>query len=306
MNVLGYDPIWKDRQKARFQEKYFRLIKEAGFNHVRINLHPFRDGKLGADHKLRAAWFDVLDWAVKHALANRLMVILDLHEFQAMGGDPAGNKERFLAVWRQIAEHCKDAPDDVLFEILNEPNKKLTPELWNPMLREALGDHPPIEPAPHGGRRADLVEQHQGPGQARTARGGPEPDRHGPLLQPVPVHAPGRAFAGLKDKTGVPWNGTEKEQQAIVKDFDKAQAWAEKHHRPIYLGEFGVYDKADTASRVRWTSFVTRQAEKRGWSWAWWQFDGDFVLYDVRQDHWVEPIRDALVPKGRPSTERGK
>ena len=30
------------------------------------------------------------------------------------------------------------APDDVLFEILNEPNKKLTPELWNPLLREAL------------------------------------------------------------------------------------------------------------------------------------------------------------------------
>ena len=41
------------------------------------------------------------------------MVILDFHEFQAMGDDPAGNKERFLAVWREIAEHCKDAPDDV-------------------------------------------------------------------------------------------------------------------------------------------------------------------------------------------------
>jgi len=30
VNILGYDPIWKDRQKARFQEKCFRLIKEAG------------------------------------------------------------------------------------------------------------------------------------------------------------------------------------------------------------------------------------------------------------------------------------
>ena len=49
VNVLGYDPLWKDRQKARFQEKYFRLIKEAGFNHVRVNLHPFRDAKLGPD-----------------------------------------------------------------------------------------------------------------------------------------------------------------------------------------------------------------------------------------------------------------
>ncbi len=65
VNILGYDPIWKDRQKARFQEKYFRLIKEAGFNHVRINLHPFRDNKLGPDYKLSAAWFETLDWAVR-------------------------------------------------------------------------------------------------------------------------------------------------------------------------------------------------------------------------------------------------
>ena len=139
VNVLGYDPLWKDRQMARFQEKYFRLIREAGFNHVRVNLHPFRNAKLGADSKPSAAWFATLDWAVKHALANRLMVILDFHEFQAMGDDPAGNKDHFLGVWRQIAEQCRHAPDDVVFEILNEPNKKLTPELWNPMLREALG-----------------------------------------------------------------------------------------------------------------------------------------------------------------------
>jgi hypothetical protein len=56
-----------DRQKARFQEKYFRLIKEAGFSHIRINLHPFRDKRLGADHKLRADWLETLDWALKHA-----------------------------------------------------------------------------------------------------------------------------------------------------------------------------------------------------------------------------------------------
>ena len=94
----------------------------------------------------------------------------------------------------------------------------------------------------------------------------------------------------------MPWNGSEKERQAIKKEFDKAQAWAGEHRRPLYLGEFGAYDKAEMDSRVRWTIFVARQAEQRGWSWAWWQFDGDFVLYDVRHDQWVEPIRKALVP----------
>ena len=43
VNIIGYDPLWKSRANARFQDRHFALIKEAGFDHVRINLHPFRD-----------------------------------------------------------------------------------------------------------------------------------------------------------------------------------------------------------------------------------------------------------------------
>jgi endoglucanase len=296
VNVLGYDPIWKDCQKARFQEKYFRLIKEAGFNHIRINLHPFRDNKLSEDSRLSAAWFDVLDWAVKQALANRLLVILDLHEFQAMGADPAGNRERFLAVWRQIVEHAKDLPNEVLFEILNEPNKKLTPEVWNPLFRETLGIIRQSNP-----NRTVIV----GPTSWNNINDLdkldlPKEDRN--LIVTVHYYSPfpfthqGASWAGLTGKVGVPWNGAEKEQQAILKDFEKAQTWARQHNRPILLGEFGAYDKGEMESRVRWTSFVARQAERLGWSWAYWQFDGDFIVYDVKKDAWVEPIRRALTP----------
>ena len=41
VNVIGYDPIWKDRAKARFQEGYFSKIRQAGFDSVRVNLFPF-------------------------------------------------------------------------------------------------------------------------------------------------------------------------------------------------------------------------------------------------------------------------
>jgi len=299
VNVLGYDPIWKDRQQARFQEKHFRLIKEAGFNHIRINLHPFRDAKLGADHKISPAWFDVLDWALEHALANRLMVILDLHEYHAMGEDPVGNKERWLAVWRQIAEHCKDAPGEVLFELLNEPNNKLTPELWNAMLREALAVIRPSNP-----HRTVVV----GPTSWNNIKDLgkldlPKEDRN--LIVTVHYYSPfqfthqGASWAGLKDKVGVAWTGSEQEQQAILKDFGEAQTWARQHDRPILLGEFGSYDRGDMESRVRWTSFVARQAEKLGWSWAYWQFDGDFIVFDMKTQQWVEPILRALIPPAR-------
>jgi endoglucanase len=296
VNILGYDPIWKDRRQARFQEKYFRLIKEAGFDNVRINLNPFRDGKLGPDHKLSPAWFSTLDWAMKHALAQRLMVILDVHEYHALGEDPAGNRQRFLAVWRQIAAHCKDAPGEVLFEILNEPNGKLTAELWNPLLREALAI------IRQTNRRRTVVV---GPASWNSIAALPNlqlpPDDHNIIVtvhyyNPFPFTHQGAAWAGLKDKTGVSWIGTAKEQDAIRGDFEKAHAWAARHGRPILLGEFGAYDQGDMQSRARWTSFVARQAEKLGWSWAYWQFDSDFIVYDVKRDAWIQPILRALLP----------
>src|SRR5664279_2871033 len=102
VNILGYDPIWRSRDQARFQEKHFRLLKEAGFNSVRINLQPFRQMERDKDWTVRTAWWDTLDWAVKNATQNGLMVILDFHEFGAMGEDPEANKEKFLAFWRQL------------------------------------------------------------------------------------------------------------------------------------------------------------------------------------------------------------
>ena len=78
-------------------------------------------------------------------------------------------------------------------------------------------------------------------------------------------------------------------------DFARAQEWADVHDRPVLLGEFGAYDKAPMGARAAYTAAVARAAERLGWSWAYWQFDSDFVVYDVARDAWVEPIREALL-----------
>ena len=153
VNIIGYDPIWQDRAKARFQEKHFARIKEAGFSSVRINLHPFRHMDAANGFALKPSWLDTLDWAVKGALANRLAVILDMHEFHAMAEDPAGRKEAWLAFWRQVAPRFKDAPDDVVFELLNEPFGKLTPETVERVPEGGPGGRPRHEPHARGDRR---------------------------------------------------------------------------------------------------------------------------------------------------------
>jgi endoglucanase len=297
VNILGYDPIWRSRDQARFKAEYFQKLKAAGFDSVRINLHGFRQMDATNGWAIKPAWFAVLDWAVTEAQRQGLAVILDLHEFQPLGKDPAGNREKFLAFWRQVAAHYQSAPASVYFEVLNEPHEKLTPELWNEYFAEALGIIRQTNPT-----RTVIV----GPGQwnqiDRLAELKlPEQDRN--LIVTVHYYEPfnfthqGASWTDRQDKLGFDWKGTTAETAALDRAFDKADAWSKANQRPIFLGEFGAYDRGPLESRVRWTAAIARAAEARKWSWAYWQFDGDFILYDVKQEAWVEPIRDALIPK---------
>ena len=299
VNIIGYDPGWESFDERRMREEHFRLIKEAGFSHVRIPLHPFSHmGEASSGYKIEAGWFRMLDWAVEQALANDLMVILDCHEFNAMARDPEGLKAKWLAFWRQVAPRYAGAPDTVLFELLNEPNCALTPQLWNSYLAEAHALVRESNP-----KRTLVI----GPGEWNSIGKLeelrlPEGDRN--IIVTVHYYEPhrfthqGAPWEGRKDDLGYEWRGTESERRPIEQDFLAAQRWAEKNQRPMHLGEFGVYDAADMDSRARWTSFIARLAESHGWSWAYWQFDSDFILYDIDAGKWIEPLRDALIPPG--------
>lgn len=296
VNILGYDPIWRLRDEARMRGKHFRLIRDAGFNSVRIALHPFRDEAMAREYKLSDRWLEVLDWAIEQSLDNGLTAIIDFHEFIAMGRAPLENREKFLSFWEQISTRYRNYLDEVLFELLNEPNGKLTPELWNNFLEEALNIVRERNPertvivGPAFWNNINLLDKLVLP----------EEDRN--IIVTVHYYEPmdfthqGAKWAGRENKIGVEWKGTDEDKKTILDAFNRAQSWAEKHNRPIFLGEFGVYDKAPIESRIRYLSFVARLAESMGWSWAYWQFDSDFILYDIPNDRWIEPVLKALIP----------
>lgn len=297
LNVLGYDPIWLNMNEARMQDYHFPRIREAGFHHVRINLHPFGHTGPAPDYRIPPSWFETLDWAMRHALDQNLLVVLDLHEFRPMGDDASGNHDRFTAVWNQLAQHTQGAPDGVLFELLSEPRRTLTPELWNLYLREA---HSLIRQT-HPDRTLVI-----GPAQWYSidhleTLDLPTTDRN--IIVAIHYYKPrsfthqGAAWSDYRHSVGTEWQGTEEEKAAIRRDFEAAQTWAQAHRRPLYLSEFGVYDKADMDSRTRYLHFVAREAEALDWSWAYWQFDSDFVAYDIANDRWIKPVRNALTDR---------
>ena len=89
----------------------------------------------------------------------------------------------------------------------------------------------------------------------------------------------GATWAGeeVKQLHGITW-GVTQDRAALRADFDKVAAWSAANSRPILLGEFGAYDKSGTplALRVAYIGAVRTEAERHGFGWAYWQFEGDF------------------------------
>jgi endoglucanase len=294
VNIIGYDPLWNDFTKARFHERHFQLIHDAGFQTVRVNLQAF--SHMDDRNRLDATWLKTLDWVVKNALANDLTVILDEHDYGFCAEHADTCQTKLLAFWQQVSEIYKDAPPSVIFEILNEPNGQLTDARWNALMHEALAlirkTNPTrnivIGPAFWNGiHHLDQLDL-------------PDVDRH--IIVTVHYYLPmsfthqGASWSKTTAKlSGVTW-GTDAEKQHVVDDFAGVQQWAKAHNRPILLGEFGAYDKGPLDSRVLYTSWVARTAESMRWAWTYWQFDSNFIVWDMNKDAWVEPIRKALIP----------
>lgn len=299
VNVLGYDPIWESFDKARFKKEYFEVIRTGGFDTLRVNLFPFSHMGAGPEYRLSDSWWSTMDWVVANALAVHLNVIVDFHEFEATGKDAEGNKKRFLAFWRQVAPHFQHAPPGVVFEILNEPNGKMTPEIWNQYLAEALAIIRQSNPT----RTVILGPAFWNSMDHLDELKLPDKDRH--IIVTVHYYKPmdfthqGAPWVMPPYKVGLMWKGTAEERDLIKSDFQKVQDWAKLHDRPILLGEFGAYEDGDMASRARYTACVARTAEQFDWSWAYWQFDKDFIVYDIPKNQWVEPIYHALIPSPR-------
>jgi endoglucanase len=298
VNILGYDPIWKDPAKARFQKRHFSEIRRGGFDFVRVNLQAFRH--MDAQNRLSPAFLARLDWVVREASAAGLAVILDEHDFEPCSADPAMCRVRLGAFWSQIAPRYRRAPRSVLFELLNEPHAKLDAAGWNALLKEMLAIVRRTNPT-----RTIVV----GPTQWNSLSelhtlALPAEDRN--ILVTFHYYEPfrfthqGASWAKLADVHGVGW-GSAEDRARLDRDLDAVAAWSHESGRPVLLGEFGTYDRSGTPMPLRaaYTAAVARGAERRGLGWAYWQFDSDFIVWDMKSDAWVAPIKDALIPPTR-------
>ena len=275
--------------------EYFKSIKDAGFATVRLPVNWAAHAQAAEPYEIDLTFAQRVDWAIDQAHANKLNIILDLHHYGAMHADPDKHLPRLLALWRQIADRYSKQPPSVYFELYNEPQDKLNEARWNaaiPRLLAVVRKSNPtrpviVGPAQWNGIRAlDKLEL-------------PAEDHN--LILTVHFYDPfqfthqGAGFVkGADQWKGKTW-GTEADRSAVRDAFARAAAWAKKHDRPVFLGEFGVFQEAPMDSRAKWTRFVVSEAERNGFSWAYWEFCSGFGAYDPKTDKWREPMKAALI-----------
>ncbi len=288
-----YEGAWG----VSLKESYFQAIQNAGFNSVRIPIRWSAHAGQTPPYTIDSDFFARVDWAVHQALSRHLLAVINIHHYTELMDNPAGHKVRFLALWKQISTHYKNFSSDLIFEILNEPNNQLTPSLWNTYLKEALDVIRETNPT----RTVVIGTANWGGLSALDNLVVPEEEQNAIVTihyyEPFHfTHQGAEWVLGSDAWLGTTWSGTANQKLAVEKDLQKAADWGQSHNRPIYLGEFGAYSKANLVSRALWTNFVARQAEARNMSWAYWEFCSGFGAYDPVKEKWIPQLLHALIP----------
>ena len=286
-----------------WQPDYFEIIAELGFQHVRLPVRwePASRSQATPPYTINPTFMARIQEVVDKALDEGLIIIVNMHHHELLFEDPDGQKERFLSQWYQIADHFRDYPPELIFEVLNEPHGNLSPALWNVFFADALTEIRKTNPtrivlmgtADYGGLGG--IAQLQLPDDEYIIV---SPHYYNPFNF---THQ-GAEWVGPQADAwlGTVWRDTEAERETVESEFAAAFAFSQANNVPIHVGEFGAYSKADLDSRVRWTTFLARWFEEQNLSWAYWEFSAGFGIYNPSTKQMLQPLVDALLHNEMP------
>ena len=286
--------------------EYFKKIRAAGFTNVRMVIRWSSYSQQEPPYQIEADFLRKVDWAVDQCLSSGLAVVLDFHYYPLISftgtetstEDPRKNHARFVSLWQQVAEHYRASPPEVMFGLLNEPSRaNLGADGWNNLVAEIIPLMRRMNP-----NRTILVQSANGGGFG-SIDSLKIPENESNVIVEVHYYDPGRfthqqaSWSTNRIYKDIHWPESEEQKAVVDEAFDRVAAWGKKNHRPMYLGEFGAYQAGDMPSRVRWTSYVVRAAERNAMSWAYWGFwRCGFDAFDQSTENWTEPLLKALAP----------
>ena len=125
------------------EKALFSLLKESGFNSVRIPVTWFQH--LDADGRIEEDWLDRVNEVVDYVLDNGMFAILntqhDDQDWLITDNEHEQNATSILVnLWKQIAQRFADYDEKLIFDIMNEPRVVGVETEWdgNPEARQII------------------------------------------------------------------------------------------------------------------------------------------------------------------------
>jgi len=307
----------------------FVAMKREGFDHVRVPVGWHHYAGPAPDFTLSPEFFSRVDSAVTNTLNNHMAVMINIHHFDALDKDPTNTADEFLKIWQQVAAHYRDFPAQLAFELDNEPHDQATTAVMNPIYARAIAEirqsNPQrtifVEPGGWGsiGEMKNLVLPpddnlivsvhcyepfhftHQGASWTSADFQQTNVIFPGPPAQPLAVNE------SLNPKPWVrnwieEYNTLPAEQNpssplAFTGKLKYVHDWSEYYGRPVHLGEFGAYIKADEHSRANFYSALRQAAENEKIGWCIWDWSANFRYWDKKNNSPMPGMREALFGK---------
>ncbi|MFO1389685.1 glycoside hydrolase family 5 protein [Cellvibrio sp.] len=314
---IGYGGDW-------FGEADLTWLAEQGFDHLRFPV----DSRLwrNDDGSLNLERIAVFEKALSMTKAKGMGVVLDMHflpggKYQHSQQDPAVftdiiEQKKAVDFIGKLGKHFVKEGDALRIELLNEPS---APE---PAQLNALYKNMIAAVRAHDKQRVLYIAPNLSSNFAHLAALEIPKDPKVAILvlydEPTvfthqrtswkdypddmpPIDFPGTVpdlSAYLKPSHyAYKESGKQLTRDAVQADFAKAQQWLKEHapDKEIYLGVFGVYQKAPEGGRRNYLETVRLAAESQGWGWCVWDYKSVFGLR--RQDNSVTPAIEGLFSK---------
>ncbi len=298
-----------DLRDSFFQEKDVMLIKEMGFDHLRLPIDEEQMWEANGTRHEDAfkLMTNCLDWCAKH----QVKVIVDLHILRShyfnaikkpLFNEPK-EQEKFYGLWTDLSSELKKYPvSDVAYELMNEPVAG-DPELWNNLAANAIKSIRALEPERMIVLGSNLWQS------AKTFDVLKVPDDKNIILsfhfyEPFFLTHHHASWTNLKDYTGpvhypdeliskAEFDSLSSDQQVFAKEFVgkvwTLEALEEFMKLPIqkgkelglqvYCGEYGVIDGVPVEDKIRWYNDLITIFNKHNIASANWNYkSGSFGL----------------------------
>lgn len=290
----------------------FARLRRSGIRHIRVPVSPLVFAP--AAPAWQASVLSRLDSTVCAAVTADLGVIIDLHPFENLqpeGGTTEQIGERLKLVWRRLAaRYATASPDDVFFEMLNEP-KLADGVQWATMQADILQAIRSVAPA-------NTVIATASPWSTAAALSALTPlaDRnvayafhfytpmiftHQAASWSMPSYETIRSLefpskaanvAAVATKTDaslrsqLAWYGDNfRDAGLMTSEIDLASAWSRSNGTVVVSTEFGVFNNATPRdARANWLGVVRTKLESAGMGWTVWEYKGGWGIdHDLLQ-----------------------